>query len=143
MDRGAWGYSPQGPKESDTTEQLTHESRSIVSDSWQLRELYSPWNSPDQNTGVGSPSLLHEIFPTQGSNLHLLHCRWMLYHRATWEALYIQHIKVSGRPIWGQLISISCLMSLDFPETDPETKLPSAREIFGSNSGSTRKGVRD
>ena len=28
--------------------------------------LYSPWNSPGQNTGVGSLSLLQGIFPTQG-----------------------------------------------------------------------------
>ena len=27
--------------------------------------LYSPWNSPDQNTGVGSHSLLHGILPSQ------------------------------------------------------------------------------
>ena len=26
------------------------------------------WNSPGQNTGVGSLSLLQGIFPTQGSN---------------------------------------------------------------------------
>ena len=30
--------------------------------------LYSSWNSPGQNTGVGSLSLLQGIFPTQGSN---------------------------------------------------------------------------
>ena len=36
--------------------------------------LYSPWNSPGQNTGVGSPSLLQGIFPTQGSNPGLPHC---------------------------------------------------------------------
>ena len=41
--------------------------------------LYSPWNSPGQNTGVGSLSLLQEIFPTQGSNLGLPHCRSILY----------------------------------------------------------------
>ena len=39
-----------------------------MSDFWQPRELYSPWNSPDHNIGVGSHSLLQEIFPTQGSN---------------------------------------------------------------------------
>ena len=38
-----------------------------------------PWNSPGQNTGVGSLSLLQGIFPTQGSNPGLLHCRWFLY----------------------------------------------------------------
>ena len=39
----------------------------------------SPWNSPGQNTGVSSLSLLQGIFPTQGSNPGLLHCRWILY----------------------------------------------------------------
>ena len=41
--------------------------------------LYSPWNSPGQNTGVGSLSLLQGIFPTQGSNPGLPRCRWILY----------------------------------------------------------------
>ena len=41
--------------------------------------LYSPWNSPGQNTGVGCLSLLQGIFPTQGSKPGLPHCRWILY----------------------------------------------------------------
>ena len=41
--------------------------------------LYSPWNSPGQNTGVGSLPLLQWIFLTQESNWGLLHCRWILY----------------------------------------------------------------
>ena len=41
--------------------------------------LSSPWNSPDQNTGVGSLSRLQGIFPTQGWNPGLLHCRQILY----------------------------------------------------------------
>ena len=40
--------------------------------------LYSPWNSPGQNTGAGSLSLLQGIFPTQGSNPDLPHCRQIL-----------------------------------------------------------------
>ena len=40
---------------------------------------YSPWNSPSQNTGVGSLSLLQRIFPTQGLNPGLPHCRQILY----------------------------------------------------------------
>ena len=32
-----------------------------------------------KNTGVGSLSLLQGIFPTQGSNPGLPHCRWILY----------------------------------------------------------------
>ena len=42
------------------------ESRSVVSDSLQPHGLYSPWNSPGQNIGVGSRSLLQRIVPTQG-----------------------------------------------------------------------------
>ena len=42
--------------------------------------LVSPWKSLGQNTGVGSLSLLQGIFPIQGSNPGLLHCRWILYH---------------------------------------------------------------
>ena len=44
------------------------ESRSVVSDSLRPYEQYSPWNSPGQNTRVGSLYLLQGIFPTQGSN---------------------------------------------------------------------------
>ena len=55
------------------------ESRSVVSNSLRPHGLYSPWNSPDQNTGVGSLSLLQWIFPTQESNWSLLHCRQILY----------------------------------------------------------------
>ena len=51
-----------------------------MSDSATLRTC--PWNSPGQNTGVGSLSLLQGIFPTQGSNPglpSLLYCRQILY----------------------------------------------------------------
>ena len=40
------------------------ESHSVVSDPLQPHGLYSPRNSPGQNTGVGSLSLLQRIFPT-------------------------------------------------------------------------------
>ena len=55
------------------------ESRSVMSDSLQPHGLYSPWNSPGQNTGVGSLSLLQRIFPIQGLNPGLPHCRQILY----------------------------------------------------------------
>ena len=42
--------------------------------------MFSPWNSPGKNTGVGSLSLFQGIFPTQGSNPGLLHCRQILCH---------------------------------------------------------------
>ena len=40
-------------------------SHSVVSDFLQPLGLYSPWNSPGQNSLVGSCSLLRGIFPTQ------------------------------------------------------------------------------
>ena len=49
-------------------------------------DLYSPLNSPGQNTGVGSCSLLQGIFPTQGYKPGLPHCRWILYELSTREA---------------------------------------------------------
>ena len=59
-------------------------SHSVVSDS--LGPLgYSPPGSsvhgisPGKNTGVGSHSFFQGIFPTQGSNLGLLHDRQILY----------------------------------------------------------------
>ena len=40
---------------------------------------FSPSNSPGQNTGVGSLSLLQGILPTQGSNSGFLPCRRVLH----------------------------------------------------------------
>ena len=51
----------------------------VMSNSLWPHGLYNPWNSPGQNTGKGSLSLLQEIFPTHGSNPGLRHCRWILY----------------------------------------------------------------
>ena len=42
------------------------ESPSVVSNSLWPHELYSPWNSPGQNAGVGNCSLLQGTFPAQG-----------------------------------------------------------------------------
>ena len=64
------------------------ESCPVVLDSAITWAIYSPWNSPGQNTGVGSHSLLQGIFPTQESNPGLLHCRQILYclsHQGPWS----------------------------------------------------------
>ena len=53
-----------------------------MSDSLQPHGLYRPWNSPGQNTGVGSLSLIQGILPTQGLNPGRQHCRWILYQLA-------------------------------------------------------------
>ena len=55
------------------------ESRSVVSNSLRPHALYNPWNSPGQNTEVGSGSLLQGIFPTQGSSPGFLRYRQIHY----------------------------------------------------------------
>ena len=60
-------------------------SHSLVSNSLQPRglsptRLPCPWDFPGQDVGVGCHSLLQGIFPTQGSNVGLLHRRQILYH---------------------------------------------------------------
>ena len=60
-------------------ERGVHLKVKVMSDSLRPHGLYSAWNSPGQNTGVGGLSFLQGIFPTQGSNPGLLHWRWILY----------------------------------------------------------------
>ena len=52
-----------------------------------------------KNTGVGSLSLLQPIFPTQGSNWGLLHCRWILYQMS-----YQMSYQGSSKPIRSKAI---------------------------------------
>ena len=67
-------------------EESESESHPVVSDSLRPQGLYSSGNSPGQNTGVGSLSLLQGIFPTQGSNPGVSHCRQILYQLSRREA---------------------------------------------------------
>ena len=47
-------------------EEWVSESCSVVSNSLPPHGLYGPWNSPGQNTGVGSLSLLQGDLPDPG-----------------------------------------------------------------------------
>ena len=68
-------------------------SHSVMSNSLQPSglkptRLPCPWNSPSNNTGVDSHSLLQGIFLTQGSNLGLLHCRRTLLSKPRGKLYY-------------------------------------------------------
>ena len=55
-------------------------------------------DSPGNNTGVGCHAFLQRIFPTQGLNPGLLHCRWILYclsHQGRVQASYAK-----CPPVW-------------------------------------------
>ena len=55
----------------------------VVQSCWTLCDpMDCLWNSPGQNTGMDSLSLLPRIFPTQGSNPDLPHCKWILYQQS-------------------------------------------------------------
>ena len=88
---------------------LTH---AVVFDSLQPHgllptRLLCPWASPGKNTGVGCHALLQRIFPTQGLNPGLPHCRRILYqvsHQGShqpWERAGIAGCGGPGRGQWG------------------------------------------
>ena len=82
-----------------TNSKSESESYSVMFDSSRPHGLYGPWDSPGQNTGMGRFSLLQGVFPTQGLNPGLPHCRWILYQ--------LSH---KGSPM---LVSHSCLTLYD------------------------------
>ena len=74
-------------------------SHSVVPDSVQPRGLQParplcPWDPPNKNTGVGCHFLFQEIFPTQGSNTGLPHCRQTLYHLSHQGSSFKEVMKV-------------------------------------------------
>ena len=79
-------------------------SLSVMSDSLRPHglkpiRLLCPWDLPGKNTGVGYHSLLQGIFPTQASNLHLLH--WQT------DSLPLSH---QGNPIKHKLKLLNSLL---------------------------------
>ena len=89
-------YSPWGCKELDTTECLSLMTEELMENLREKQNLpnsllttrcFTVWATREVFfTGVGSLSLPQGIFPTQGSNPDLLHCRWILYQGAPREA---------------------------------------------------------
>ena len=103
-------------------------------DSLWAQGLYSPWNSPGQNTWVVPFPFSRGIFPTQGLNAGLLHCRRILYqlsHKGSprtlnWVASLSLFSCRSSRPRnWTQ---VSCIAGEFFP-----TELSGKLNWFQSN----------
>ena len=88
--------TPKGRNES--------ESWSVVSNSLLPHRLCSPWNSTGQNTGMGSFSFFQGIFPTQGLNLGLLHCRQIHYQ-----------LSYQGSPKGEERLALLAFPSLETP----------------------------
>ena len=88
---------------------------SVVSDSLRPRglqptRLLCPWNCPGRNAGGGCRSLLQGIFPTQGLNPGLPHCRRILY-RLSCSRRWLSIRDGSSRESWtgpGGTSAVSC-----------------------------------
>ena len=83
--------------------------------------LLCPWNSPGKNTGDGSHSLLQGIFPTQKSNLGVLHYRWILYHLGHQGTGWFSWVEFSS-------VSQSCL-TLHDPMDCSTTDFPAHHQL--------------
>ena len=62
--------------------------------------LLCPWDFSAKSTGVGCHFLLQGIFPTQGSNPGLLHCRQTLYCLSYQGSLYKECVKSKKAEHW-------------------------------------------
>ena len=69
--------------------------------------VYSPWNSPGQYTRVGGLSLLQGIFPTQGWNPGLLHCKWILYQLSQCWPKKLHNVRGENYVLFGGKMSSS------------------------------------
>ena len=111
---------------------------SVVSNSLRPHVLYSPWNPPGQNTGVGSLSLLQEIFPTQGMNPGLLHCRQIFYqlsHKGSPRILeWVAYLFSRGSSQSRNQTKVSCIAGRFFTNW-AITEAPDKREGFCKATG--------
>ena len=92
-------------------------------------------DSPGKNTGVGCHALLQGIFPTQGSNPGLPHCRWILYqlsHQGSPRILeWVAYPFPRGSYWHRNQIGVSCIAGGIF--TSWASRKPQAWSYFFSN----------
>jgi len=76
-----------------------------------------PWDFPGKNTGVGCHFLLQEIFPTQGLNLGLPHCRQTLYRLSYQGSITVRGLQMGEairkwiRKWWKEALGWCCQVS--------------------------------
>ena len=110
------------------------ESYSVISDSLQPHGLYRSWNSPGQNTWVGSLSFLQRIFSTQGLNPGLSHFRRILYwvsHQGSPRILEWVTYPFSSRSSWPRnWTRVSCIEGGFFTSWATREALAFSRDWF-------------
>ena len=102
---------------------------------WTAR-VFCPWDFPGKNTGVGFYLFLQGIFPTQGSNPGLLHCRQIAYWLSHQGSPYVRvciHAIASGvsNSVWlYALVACQDSLSMGFP-----------RQEYGVDCHALRQGI--
>ena len=127
---------------------LKSESRSVVFDSLWPHGPYSRWNSPGQNTGVGSLSLLQRIFPTKDqTQVSRIACGFFTSW-ATREALFIELLckdsrksPISTHPLSHQLPSVHCIQGTGAEQRPRRQALLHAGELCAAGRGSELWGL--
>ena len=88
-----------------------------------------PWDFPDKNTGELGHFLLQGIFPTQGSNPGLLHCRQMLYPLSHQGSPIICRRRLS---LIYQVLLIQCSLGVRLGRLSLPSTLCSTGSVFTS-----------
>ena len=154
--RGAFWVKPNTGNPTSTSqlgqEEMKSVSPSIISTlSKPIDSSLCPWDSPSKNSGVDCHALLQGIFPTQGLNPGLPHCRQILSHPSrtrsgNWfsHSLYKgeNHIPYSilvkarqcgadlvdlcipNAPWWGQVLNKNALSKRSGPRLDTGLEIP-------------------
>ena len=91
---------------------------------------YSPWNSPGQNIGVGSLSLLQGIFPNERLNPNLPHCRLILY-QVSYQFSSVQSL--SRGQLFATPWTVAHQASLSITNSRSLLKLRSIESVMPSN----------
>ena len=111
------------------------ERRLVVSDSLSPHELYGPRNSPGQNAGMDSLSLLQGIFPTQGSNPGLAHCRQS--HKGSRRILEWVAYPISRGSSWPRnWTRVSCIEGRFFTSSDIRE---APNDIYSNTNNTTNR----
>ena len=126
-------------------------SRSVMPDSLrphglQPSRLFCPWDFPGKDIGVGCHFLLQGIFPTQGSNPGLQHCRQILY-QLNYKTSSFSHLLFSSiikhcslrkgilSPFWSVSVSRSVMPDSLRPHGLQPTRLLRPWDSPGKNTG--------
>ena len=77
---------------------------------------------PDKSTGVGCHFLLQGIFPTQGSNPDLPHCRQMLYHLSHQGSPARKYPNIQHKNTWSEILACIGIREFQGPFNSLRTK---------------------